>query len=196
MAWRPRQTSDNVATIHDQKLVRGNGGELHQIAEGGVPVLTTAQGGPCCQVLHHGRQLGSRRQQHSGLLYPGCIKFPDIIHSVRIITLSCRNRRSSTARRLRQSGRSTSSTITSKMTMSSLSECAYHHSPCWFFLHTAKIFPGEGQAGIVRAGKQNLEKVHGDRSLTNNQRSRRPRRSLGWPGAWTPPPATPTSSRG
>jgi catalase len=45
MARRPRQTSDNVATIHDQKLVRGNGGELHQIAEGDVPVLTTAQGG-------------------------------------------------------------------------------------------------------------------------------------------------------
>jgi catalase len=36
----------NSATIHDQKLVRGNGGELHQIAAGDVPVLTTAQGGP------------------------------------------------------------------------------------------------------------------------------------------------------
>ena len=34
------------ATIHDQKLSRGEGGELHQIAEGKVPVLTTAQGGP------------------------------------------------------------------------------------------------------------------------------------------------------
>ena len=34
------------ATVHDQKLQRGAGGELHQIAEGGTPVLTTAQGGP------------------------------------------------------------------------------------------------------------------------------------------------------
>ena len=32
--------------IHDQKLVRGNGGELHQSASGDVPILTTAQGGP------------------------------------------------------------------------------------------------------------------------------------------------------
>jgi catalase len=34
------------AAIHDQKLLRGEGGELHQIAEGDAPVLTTAQGGP------------------------------------------------------------------------------------------------------------------------------------------------------
>jgi catalase len=34
------------ATIHDQKLDRGEGGELHQIAAGDVPLLTTAQGGP------------------------------------------------------------------------------------------------------------------------------------------------------
>src|SRR4029077_914630 len=34
------------ATIHDQKLSRGEGGELHQVAAGDVPVLTTAQGGP------------------------------------------------------------------------------------------------------------------------------------------------------
>ena len=34
------------ATIHDQKLERGEGGELHQIASGDMPVLTTAQGGP------------------------------------------------------------------------------------------------------------------------------------------------------
>ncbi|MBX5171309.1 catalase [Rhizobium sp. NZLR1b] len=34
------------ATIHDQKLHRGAGGELHQFAEDGMPVLTTAQGGP------------------------------------------------------------------------------------------------------------------------------------------------------
>jgi catalase len=35
-----------AVTIHDQKLVRGEGGELHQVAEEGYPVLTTAQGGP------------------------------------------------------------------------------------------------------------------------------------------------------
>src|SRR5688572_17040402 len=34
------------ATVHDQKLTRGNGGELHQVAGGKIPVLTTAQGGP------------------------------------------------------------------------------------------------------------------------------------------------------
>ncbi|MBY5542443.1 catalase [Rhizobium leguminosarum] len=37
--------ADN-ASIHDQKLHRGAGGELHQFAEDGKPVLTTAQGGP------------------------------------------------------------------------------------------------------------------------------------------------------
>ena len=34
------------ATIHDQKMSRGEGGELHQTAGGDIPVLTTAQGGP------------------------------------------------------------------------------------------------------------------------------------------------------
>jgi len=34
------------AKIHDQILIRGEGGELHQIADEGTPVLTTAQGGP------------------------------------------------------------------------------------------------------------------------------------------------------
>jgi catalase len=34
------------ATIHDQRLERGKGGELHQTAEGDGPVLTTAQGAP------------------------------------------------------------------------------------------------------------------------------------------------------
>jgi len=33
-------------TIHDQRLLRGAGGELHQIAEVDMPVMTTAQGGP------------------------------------------------------------------------------------------------------------------------------------------------------
>ncbi|MBB4351133.1 catalase C [Aliirhizobium cellulosilyticum] len=35
-----------TATIHDQKLTRGAGGELHQPADGDTPVMTTAQGGP------------------------------------------------------------------------------------------------------------------------------------------------------
>lgn len=40
-------TSDKTetVTIHDQKLERGAGGELHQTAENDAPVLTTAQGG-------------------------------------------------------------------------------------------------------------------------------------------------------
>ena len=47
MARTPISKSpDKAATIHDQKLVRGNGGELHQIAEGDTEILTTAQGGP------------------------------------------------------------------------------------------------------------------------------------------------------
>jgi catalase len=45
-----KKTTNTIAadqvTIHDQTLRRGNGGELHQIAEGDVPLLTTAQGGP------------------------------------------------------------------------------------------------------------------------------------------------------
>lgn len=36
----------NIATIHDQQLHRGDGGELHQLAKDGQPVLTTAQGSP------------------------------------------------------------------------------------------------------------------------------------------------------
>ncbi len=34
------------STIHDQKLSRGEGGELHQVATADVSVMTTAQGGP------------------------------------------------------------------------------------------------------------------------------------------------------
>jgi catalase len=41
----PRK-SLNTVTIHDQQLHRGEGGELHQFAEDGHEVLTTAQGGP------------------------------------------------------------------------------------------------------------------------------------------------------
>jgi catalase len=47
MAKKPSAPNNTKpATIHDQKAIRGNGGELHQIAEGDTPVLTTAQGGP------------------------------------------------------------------------------------------------------------------------------------------------------
>lgn len=35
-----------TARIHDQNMQRGQGGELHQVAEGDALVLTTAQGGP------------------------------------------------------------------------------------------------------------------------------------------------------
>ncbi|WP_271894304.1 catalase [Candidatus Phyllobacterium onerii] len=44
MSETPEKPAD--ATVHDQKLRRGNGGELHQVAEGTTPILTTAQGGP------------------------------------------------------------------------------------------------------------------------------------------------------
>ena len=43
---KSRSAAAASATILDQKLVRGQGGELHQIAKGDVPVLTTAHGGP------------------------------------------------------------------------------------------------------------------------------------------------------
>jgi catalase len=43
---RKSATDPNAATIHDQTLLRGEGGELHQIATGKADILTTAQGGP------------------------------------------------------------------------------------------------------------------------------------------------------
>jgi catalase len=46
MAKSSTQSTGKLVTVHDQKLVRGEGGELHQTAQGDVPVLTTAQGGP------------------------------------------------------------------------------------------------------------------------------------------------------
>ncbi|ARM88118.1 catalase [Rhizobium sp. CIAT894] len=46
MAKKTKTSPSDNATIHDQKLHRGAGGELHQFAEDGMPVLTTAQGGP------------------------------------------------------------------------------------------------------------------------------------------------------
>ena len=41
-----KNPKSDTATIHDQQLHRGEGGELHQFAEDGHPILTTAQGGP------------------------------------------------------------------------------------------------------------------------------------------------------
>jgi catalase len=46
MAKSSKRANGKSAAIHDQKLMRGEGGELHQIAADEVPVLTTAQGGP------------------------------------------------------------------------------------------------------------------------------------------------------
>jgi catalase len=53
--WRTRQEDHAVTAdkakptrvkIGDQQIMRGNGGELHQVVEGDVPALTTAQGTP------------------------------------------------------------------------------------------------------------------------------------------------------
>jgi catalase len=41
-----RDATGETAQLHDQRLRRGAGGELHQVAEGDTPVMTTAQGGP------------------------------------------------------------------------------------------------------------------------------------------------------
>lgn len=46
MAKSPKRIERATANIHDQKLERREGGELHQVAAGDVPILTTAQGGP------------------------------------------------------------------------------------------------------------------------------------------------------
>ena len=46
MSKTNKSNPKNEATIHDQKLRRGAGGELHQDATGDTPILTTAQGGP------------------------------------------------------------------------------------------------------------------------------------------------------
>ena len=53
MAKSARQSSGKPATIHDQKLERGNGGELHQLAEGDVPSPDDGPGRP-----------GRRRSEH------------------------------------------------------------------------------------------------------------------------------------
>ena len=46
MPKKSKLTLPQTATINDQSLNRGAGGELHQLAGDGVPVMTTAQGGP------------------------------------------------------------------------------------------------------------------------------------------------------
>jgi catalase len=42
----PKQEQKTTAAVHDQILLRGEGGELHQVAEDATPPLTTAQGAP------------------------------------------------------------------------------------------------------------------------------------------------------
>ncbi|MGB3643479.1 MAG: catalase [Mesorhizobium sp.] len=59
MARTSSRSQDKSATIHDQKLERGEGGELHQIAEGDGPILTTAQGGPVSDD-HNTLKIGER----------------------------------------------------------------------------------------------------------------------------------------
>ena len=49
---KPAASPKASAKIHDQKLSRGEGGELHQTASGATPVLTTAQGGPVSDDLN------------------------------------------------------------------------------------------------------------------------------------------------
>ncbi len=46
-------------SIHDQKLVSGQGGELHQFSDGDMPAMTTAQGGPVSDDLNT-LKVGSR----------------------------------------------------------------------------------------------------------------------------------------
>lgn len=46
MANQKQERTPTTATIHDQTLLRGNGGELHQTQSGDIPALTTAQGAP------------------------------------------------------------------------------------------------------------------------------------------------------
>ena len=42
----PGNAPSETARIHDQSVARGQGGELHQTAQGDMPTLTTAQGTP------------------------------------------------------------------------------------------------------------------------------------------------------
>ncbi len=55
----PVKAAKSTVKIHDQNPRRGAGGELHQVAAGPVPVLTTAQGGPVSDDLNT-LKMGSR----------------------------------------------------------------------------------------------------------------------------------------
>ena len=59
MAKSKKSTPKNGTTIHDQSVRRGEGGELHQTAEDGYAVLTTAQGGPVADD-HNSLKIGAR----------------------------------------------------------------------------------------------------------------------------------------
>lgn len=57
MAKKPAKAQSKAVTIHDQQLERREGGELHQVAQNGAAVLTTAQGAPVADdqnTLHAG----------------------------------------------------------------------------------------------------------------------------------------------
>ncbi len=41
-----------TTSLHDQKLERGAGGDMHQVADGDTPLMTTAQGGPVADDLN------------------------------------------------------------------------------------------------------------------------------------------------
>ena len=58
------------ATIHDQKLSRGEGGELHQTARGDIPVLTTAQGGPVSDDQNYAQDRRARPDAARGFSFP------------------------------------------------------------------------------------------------------------------------------
>ena len=56
---KTERAPDSTITVHDQKLARGDGCELHQTASGKTPVLTTAQGGPIADD-HNSLKIGPR----------------------------------------------------------------------------------------------------------------------------------------
>ena len=59
MAKPTKRTPKSATKVHDQSVRRGEGGELHQTAEDGYPVLTTAQGGPVADD-HNSLKIGAR----------------------------------------------------------------------------------------------------------------------------------------
>lgn len=46
MARSTKRSKSPSGTFHDQTVARGEGGEVHQVAGGDLPILTTAQGAP------------------------------------------------------------------------------------------------------------------------------------------------------